>query len=239
MLCCESVSWLAGGSWAFHSVGSSCVMEQMSERRAVAPTWLVSAALPTTRWWLYTGHLWQHLLRGVFLEEWPVRACWSLAYHGCWIFIITPSDCPSISGLSVCFMNTHVPSKQTKGELVLLREPLWGNPSPHALLTSCSFLNRLCFPVRSCIPFNAALYGLLVCVTVSACSLMKQQQPRCKASPADWWGDDPVGKEKDCQVESLIYHLSVTLTGTIFDGREKNQLHENARIRCLFERIRV
>lgn len=29
MLCCLSVNWLAGGSWAFHPVGYSCVVEHV------------------------------------------------------------------------------------------------------------------------------------------------------------------------------------------------------------------
>lgn len=82
--------------------------------------------------------------------------------------------------------HTHsLPASQSKTNIV--KGETVCQPRPCAPLTHCSFffLDDLCFPISSCIPFNDALYGLLACVTGAACSLMKQQQPRCKVSPAD------------------------------------------------------
>lgn len=87
---------------------------------------------------------------------------------------------------AVSTFHEHICTLQTnQSKTRIVKGAIIWQPRPCAPLTCCSFLNHLCFPDSSCIPFNAILYGLLVCVTDAACSLMKQQQPRCKVSPVD------------------------------------------------------
>jgi len=87
---------------------------------------------------------------------------------------------------AVSTFHEHIRSLQTsQGKTSIVKGAIIWQPRPCAPLTRCSFLNHFCFPVSSCIPFSGTLYRLLVCVTDTACSLMKQQQPRCKVSRAD------------------------------------------------------
>lgn len=135
MLSCVSASLLAGGSCAFTSlvaihVYSCCPLTlQKSEGRACrAPTSLTSAAqlaggfmqmlaTAVSFWCLFGGETQQNLLVfGLSL----LLTLFTLIVDSWVLTVITPSNCLSVSGLSVCFMNTYVPSKQVK--LILLRE---------------------------------------------------------------------------------------------------------------------
>lgn len=87
---------------------------------------------------------------------------------------------------AVSMFYEHICTLQTsQSKTSIVNGAIIWQPRPCAPLTRCSFLNHLCFPISSCLPFNDTLYGLLVCVPDTACSLMKQQQPRCKVSPTD------------------------------------------------------
>lgn len=121
--------------WLFMCHGTRPLALQKSEGRA-------RRAPHHQRWWHSSlVALWrclqQQLLSGVFFggvtqqDLLVFGLSWLLTLFtlivGSWVLtLITPSNCPSVSGLSVCFVNTFVPSEQVK--LILLRERLSGNP---------------------------------------------------------------------------------------------------------------
>lgn len=147
MLCCVSTSLLAEGSWLFMFHGARYPLSCRCQRDTPWGSHAIDISGTHTDFLvaLYC-HLQQQLLHGVFLEKWPTRAFWSLAYLECWLLVMTPSNCTSVSELSVCFLNTYVPPKQAKVKLVLLREQLCGSSDlvlhwPAALFwITCAFL---------------------------------------------------------------------------------------------------
>lgn len=137
--------------------------------RRRAPARLTSVALAHSSPVALHGRLQQQLC-DVFLEE--------LTHQGLLVFglswVLTCSNY-SFSLRAVCVFHEHIRTLQTsQSKTSIVKGAITWQPRPCAPLTRCSFLNHLCFPISSCIPFNDALYGLLVCVTDAVCSLMKQ-----------------------------------------------------------------
>lgn len=181
MLCCVSASLLAEGSCAFHSsAGYSCftvhVILYPCKCQRDAPqgsrTVDVSGTAHSSLVALH-GRLQQQLC-DVFLEE--------LTHQGLLVFglswVLTCSNYSQqlpFSLRAVRVFHGHIRTLQTSQcKTSIVKGAITWQPRPCAPLTRCSFLNHLCFPISSCIPFNDASYGLLVCVTDAVCSLMKQ-----------------------------------------------------------------
>lgn len=178
MLCCRSASLLAEGGCAFHSSAGypcflmhiilyPCKCQKPTRSRLLMLLTLVS--LRTAHWWPCA------------------RSC------NYTIFMVTswrtdPSGLvgPWLVLAAVSVFHEHVLNLQTsQSETGTVKGAIIQQPRPCAPVTSCSFLNRSCFSIKSYISFSGIFCGLLVCVSGTACRLMKQQPPRCWVSSVD------------------------------------------------------